>query len=164
MPELTGWPSIVTRVCTAPPRTTKLVFGVAENVRDANTPGTVASVSVRLLFMRIAISIGGRLEIDDSDTLNGVRLIVVPVRPMTRRLERLSSCIVMLTVDGVPATTARSLCVVWKPPWLTVTVYTPGGKFSENEPSLPDLVVYDFGPPSTRTVASGSGAPRESVT
>src|SRR5437660_8005058 len=111
MPELTGWPAIVTRVCTAPPRTTKLVFGVAENVRDANTPGIVASVSVRLLFWRSAISIGGSVEIEDSDTLNGVvRLDVVLVRPMTRKLERLSSCIVTLMLAGVPATTDKSFC------------------------------------------------------
>jgi hypothetical protein len=165
MPELTGWPSIVTRVCTAPPRTTKLVFGVAENVREANTPGTVASVSVRLLFWRNEISIGGSDEIADSEMLNGVdRLVVVLVRPMTRRLERLLSCIVTLTVAGVPATTAKSFCVVWKPPWFTVTVYTPGGRFSVNDPSLPDFVVYDLAPPSTRTEASESGAPRESAT
>jgi hypothetical protein len=54
MPELTGWPSIVTRVWSPAPRTTKLVFGVAENDarQDRDGIGEVVVLAQRDLERR----------------------------------------------------------------------------------------------------------------
>src|ERR1700686_588178 len=112
MPELTGWPSIVTRVWRPAPRTTKFVLGDAENDRWTATPGIVPTVSVRLLFCRKVISSGGNCETADFETLNGARLAETLERPMTRRLERLLSCSEIATSNLEPAVTATSFCPV----------------------------------------------------
>ena len=63
-----------------------------------------------------------------------------------------------------PAVVATSFCEVRKPPWLTLTVYTPGGTDCWNDPSDAEVVAYRCPPPSMETAAPESGMPRESLT
>src|SRR5450631_677064 len=136
MPELIGWPSIVTRVCKGEPRTAKSVFGVDEKVRSAITPGTVASVSVRFGFWRWVISWAGTELTADSEMLNGARLYDVLERPITRSELKFVSLSAIVRLSVLPgATTTLSFCAPWKPPLLTTTEWTPGATASENEPS-----------------------------
>jgi hypothetical protein len=69
------------------------VFGVAEKVCEATTPGRIDAVSVRLLFWRRPISSGGSIETADSEILKPFRdaALVVAVRPITRSDCRLTS-------------------------------------------------------------------------
>jgi hypothetical protein len=98
---------MLTRVCTAAPRMTKLVFGVAEKLRLIVTPGNVPTTSVRLLVCRIWISCGGRTAIDDSVALKRFPTLA-EVRPMTRRFCKFATTSVIATLTLAPGATAIS--------------------------------------------------------